>query len=645
MGNGVGVPDSSGLAQRQSLRERRLQSRRSSGEEEARSIAVAVADADDLSALIGPRGRGPSASGVGPVAVVPIMAVWRAKARQAAAGRAAAPQLLAVAHGEPGVDGPEESPCMVPSPPSPTERWSGAVCVSWRGVTGAHRYELQYRCAGGDSGGGEWRTVSRAFRVTLARVGGLLPGTRYTFRARARVGEEWSPYSDASGVVSTLPVTPARAVAPTVTTVGIRSITIAWTCASDASTWTVLLGVCDAMSGAVGDTNVLYSGPASSCEARFLQPATTYAMCVIASNAHGDGDASEPLRAMTLVPPTDRPLRVIRDEYEEWWSGTIYFVHRGTGARLSVLPAHLNVCLRRFGVWSEFWDETSQHVFYHNSRTDVRTWEPPEDVCESPFELTACAEGGGGCSGQSRGRGFVGGDAGSMTALERNSGRASAAADARVVDFRKKRFRLLWSARVGTVSPGIITLDIRREFVMADSLCALRRLSRDDMQRRIAISFRGENGIDQGGLTKDWTMLLSHCAAKTFFRQHKSGVIDVDPGVQWLHGGCEHMRLMGRFVGKAVFDRQLCDLPWSRGLCNFLCTRTSTLADLVDVESELAAGLRWSLDNAVSGVLDDTNFSVMRVRSGDGGPDGTRAPMEEVVDLIVDGRHIQVRHM
>jgi len=265
--------------------------------------------------------------------------------------------------------------------------------------------------------------------------------------------------------------------------------------------------------------------------------------------------------------------------------------------------------------------------------------------------------------------------------------------------FRKKRFQLLWAARLSTVRyvmlryptwpctcpcvglgwvsygtggvetgsvgwdwahgvivwnrPGILTIDVRRKYVLSDSLAALDRFKPAELQRRLVIKFREEDGIDGGGLTKDWCLLLSRCVSRvtcvtcdtcftccgcivavvcahfrwcrsshvvvllplfvrTFggavpltwqvwlmaydvctvtyskacsdrvglFVRSSSGHLDVNPNVLFKRRGVHTMRLLGRFIGKAVFARHLVDFPLSTCLCLRLTGKTPSLADL-----------------------------------------------------------------
>lgn len=77
------------------------------------------------------------------------------------------------------------------------------------------------------------------------------------------------------------------------------------------------------------DITMVYSGPDTRYLARDLVPCTQYTWRVIASNATGDSDVSEPTQALTETPVSAEPLRRIGD-WAEWWDETearSYFIN------------------------------------------------------------------------------------------------------------------------------------------------------------------------------------------------------------------------------------------------------------------------------------------------------------------------------
>lgn len=319
-----------------------------------------------------------------------------------------------------------------------------------------------------------------------------------------------------------------------------------------------------------------------------------------------------------------------------------YYLSKATNERADQLPSYLNPVLRQFGDWAEYLDLGSQHVFYYNSKTGERSWDPPaiEDLMQQADEPatgqgTSGADGtGGGGPGAggsvAAGGGSNGGGAsvssarGSIRRL--SSTRTTASASAFNIDaglsasltgvevsgdslFRKKRFQLLWSRRLGNVDATGLSIQIRRAKVLEDSFRALGSMQPADLQRKLKVVFAGEEGQDTGGLTKEWCLLFSQQLRSNdlpFFERTAEGLLQIHPFAGRTKLRVKRMRLIGRFLAKSIFERQMVELPLSHCLCMHLLGQRPALDDLQWDDRALYNGLKWSLDNDITDVLDNT---------------------------------------
>ena len=64
------------------------------------------------------------------------------------------------------------------------------------------------------------------------------------------------------------------------------------------------------------------------------------------------------------------------------------------------------------------------------------------------------------------------------------------------------------------------------------------------------------------------------------FVRSATGHVDVNPRVIRKRRGVETLRVLGRFIGKAVFERHLIDIPLSRALCLRILGKSPGLDDL-----------------------------------------------------------------
>eukprot|EP00531_Pseudo-nitzschia_arenysensis_P006133 CAMPEP_0116121812 /NCGR_PEP_ID=MMETSP0329-20121206/3892_1 /TAXON_ID=697910 /ORGANISM="Pseudo-nitzschia arenysensis, Strain B593" /LENGTH=859 /DNA_ID=CAMNT_0003615641 /DNA_START=144 /DNA_END=2723 /DNA_ORIENTATION=- len=110
---------------------------------------------------------------------------------------------------------------------------------------------------------------------------------------------------------------------------------------------------------------------------------------------------------------------------------------------------------------------------------------------------------------------------------------------------------------------GHMRMNIRRQYLLGDSVDAVMSLSRKDLRKLWRFEFIGEMGIDAGGLAREWFELV----CKEIF-DPDTGLwtssatnqmsMTINPASEYC---CEdhlvYYRFLGRVMGKAMFDRQL----------------------------------------------------------------------------------------
>ena len=94
-----------------------------------------------------------------------------------------------------------------PAPVVPANDNDGAYDVTWDGVAGATRYELQRRV-----GGGSWTTIQNSSALSKSESG--LGGGTYDYQLRSCTAVECSAYSPISSTAVTAPAAPAAEVSP-----------------------------------------------------------------------------------------------------------------------------------------------------------------------------------------------------------------------------------------------------------------------------------------------------------------------------------------------------------------------------------------------------------------------------------------------
>ncbi|KAH8063495.1 ubiquitin protein ligase [Aureococcus anophagefferens] len=276
-------------------------------------------------------------------------------------------------------------------------------------------------------------------------------------------------------------------------------------------------GLCDDAADGMrrdGGWRVLYAGPLTRFLACGLEPGTNYAFAVAAVNGVG---ASEFGRAGAFKTPS-------RAGADDGYAG----------------PENAAL-LRRGDMWLECWDPVQESVFYFHRLTARRERTAPPEFVELRNE-----------SNERRQLGL----------LSDEDVKADAASQFRV---KRYRFHSELRQRVHLKLSRPLSATRRRR------RAASPRPTRAALNKRFKIEYDGENGIDSGGLTKDWYLVLSHGFADVKF--------GFSPRRRPATSSCratsrgrpvDDFKALGRFLAKAAFDQQCVDLPLAAPIYNAL---------------------------------------------------------------------------
>lgn len=182
-----------------------------------------------------------------------------------------------------------------------------------------------------------------------------------------------------------------------------------------------------------------------------------------------------------------------------------------------------------------------------------------------------------------------------------------------------------------------LSISIRRDQVFLDSYRALFFKSKDEFRNAtLEISFKGESGVDAGGVTREWYQVLSRQMFNpdyALFTPVASDETTFHPN-RTSHVNPEHLlffKFIGRIIGKAIFDGSYLDCHFSRAVYKRILGRPVSLKDMENLDLEYFKSLMWMLENDITDVITE-DFSVETDDYGE----------HKVVDLIPGGRNIPV---
>ncbi|KAH7193631.1 uncharacterized protein B0J16DRAFT_354349 [Fusarium flagelliforme] len=203
-------------------------------------------------------------------------------------------------------------------------------------------------------------------------------------------------------------------------------------------------------------------------------------------------------------------------------------------------------------------------------------------------------------------------------------------------DFRRKLIYFRSQPAMRILS-GQCHIKVRRSHIFEDSFAEITRQSATDLKKRLMIKFDGEDGLDYGGLSREFFFLLSHEMFNPFYclfeySAHDNYTLQINPhsGINPEH--LNYFKFIGRVVGLAIFHRRFLDAFFIGALYKMMLGKAVALADMEGVDADFHRSLQWMLDNDISGGILEQTFSTEDERFG----------VLTTEDLIPGGRDIEV---
>lgn len=182
-----------------------------------------------------------------------------------------------------------------------------------------------------------------------------------------------------------------------------------------------------------------------------------------------------------------------------------------------------------------------------------------------------------------------------------------------------------------------VSLSVRRDQVFLDSYKALYFKSADEIKRsRLNVRFQGEEGVDAGGVTREWFQVLSRQIFNpdyALFSPVASDRTTFHPNrTSWVNP--EHLsffKFIGRIIGKAIYDLRVLDCHFSRAVYKKILGKAVSIKDMETLDLDYYKSLVWMLENDITDIITET-FSIEAEDYGE----------QKVIDLKPGGRDIPV---
>ncbi|KAI1471425.1 uncharacterized protein F4812DRAFT_455535 [Daldinia caldariorum] len=183
----------------------------------------------------------------------------------------------------------------------------------------------------------------------------------------------------------------------------------------------------------------------------------------------------------------------------------------------------------------------------------------------------------------------------------------------------------------------LLQLQVRREHVFHDSFKSLYFKTGEEMKfGKLSIRFHGEEGVDAGGVTREWFQVL----ARQMFDANYALFVPVSSDRTTFHPNKlsgindEHLmffKFIGRIIGKALYEGRLLDCYFSRAVYKRILGKPVSVKDMESFDPDYYKSLSWMLNNDITDIITET-FSVEDDEFG----------VTRIHDLVDNGRNVPV---
>jgi E3 ubiquitin-protein ligase HUWE1 len=183
---------------------------------------------------------------------------------------------------------------------------------------------------------------------------------------------------------------------------------------------------------------------------------------------------------------------------------------------------------------------------------------------------------------------------------------------------------------------GSLRLHLRRQHVFEDAYNQLRLRNSEEMRGRLHITFRNEQGVDAGGLSREFFGIL----AKEIFNPNYALFTSTEDGSTFQPNPnssinpdhLSYFRFVGRIVGKAVSDGFLLDAHFTRSLYKHMLGIKPTHHDMEAIDPDYYKNLKTILEYNLGDLGLDLTFSIEDHSFG----------RSQTLDLVENGRNVPV---
>ncbi|KAH7636366.1 nedd4-like protein e3 ubiquitin-protein ligase wwp1-like protein [Dermatophagoides farinae] len=163
--------------------------------------------------------------------------------------------------------------------------------------------------------------------------------------------------------------------------------------------------------------------------------------------------------------------------------------------------------------------------------------------------------------------------------------------------------------------PSHIKVQVSRNNIFEDSFHAIMRVQPHELRRRLFITFKSEEGLDYGGIAREWFFLLSHevlnpmyCLFEYASKNNYS--LQINPASSVNPDHLLNFGFIGRFIAMALFHGKFIYSGFTLPFYKRMLGKKLVMKDIESIDPEFYNSLKWIKENSVEECGLELYFSV-----------------------------------
>jgi len=147
----------------------------------------------------------------------------------------------------------------------------------------------------------------------------------------------------------------------------------------------------------------------------------------------------------------------------------------------------------------------------------------------------------------------------------------------------------------------VMKINVSRSTLFEDSFHALMRVKAFELRGRLYIIFRGEEGLDYGGLSREWFWQLSHEVLNPMYclfeyANKNNYSLQINPASYVNPDHLHYFKFVGRFIAMALYHGKFIYSGFTMPFYKRMLNRKLTMKDIESIDPEYYSSLVWIRD-------------------------------------------------